>query len=253
MTVFASAHITDFKSVRRARDWRVRLSRDAADVPGLRWLKAMATLGDARTGGFAAGLPRLRRQLTIAAWDSPDDFEAFYARSPLASAWHDDCDHAWHVLLQPWRTTGSFRGARPFVDLQSAEPDSGPLAVLTLGRCSWRRLGAFTREGTALASNILRSPGLITALTAGFPVTGNATFSLWERAEDMHAFAYLGEGGNGHRATIESDRRRPILEEQITARLAPVGIRGRWDGPTTPNANALGWLAQRLPHLRQDN
>src|SRR3954449_5732809 len=107
MTVFASAHIADHRSARQAHTWRRQLSQRAPAVRGLRWLKAMTTLGDARQGGFAVVPNRLRRQFAIAAWDSPEDFEAFYAGSPLADAWHHDCDYAWHVLLKPWRSSGS--------------------------------------------------------------------------------------------------------------------------------------------------
>jgi hypothetical protein len=245
MTVFASAHIADHRSARQAHTWRRQLSQRAPAVRGLRWLKAMTTLGDARQGGFAVVPNRLRRQFAIAAWDSPEDFEAFYAGSPLADAWHHDCDYAWHVLLKPWRSSGSFNGSDPFGELETPEPESGPIGVLTLGRCPWRRLSAFTGEGTALTSRILGANGLITALTAGFPVSGNATFSLWERTDDMRRFAY-GPRGEGHGATIDADRRRGILEEQIRVRFVPLAIRGNWDPSTTPNSDAVAGLASRL-------
>lgn len=105
-------------------------------------------------------------------------------------------------------------------------------------------MSLFTRQGAALTASTLGSIGLITALTAGFPITGNATFSLWEQAADMQRFAYGAE--HGHRAVIETDRRRRILEEQITVRFEPVGIRGTWDPLTTPNSVALNALADRL-------
>jgi len=33
------------------------------------------------------------------------------------------------------------------------------------------------------------SPPAVSSVTAGFPVTDNATFSLWRQAEDMQRFA----------------------------------------------------------------
>lgn len=248
MSVVASAHVADFESLRAAWAWRRRLAVDGPRVPGLRWAKAMTTLGDARKGGFAIGTTSPHRQFMIAAWESLEAFELFEADPRLALARNAHCRHAWHALLRPFTTRGSFHGETPFDGCGPELPADRSVGVLTIGRCSWRRLSLFTRQGAALTSSILGSAGLITALTAGFPVTGNATFSLWQRTEDMRRFAFYD--AHGHRAVIETDRRRRILEEQIAVRFSPIAIRGTWDPLTTPNSVALHALADRLSSVR---
>jgi hypothetical protein len=235
-TRFATVHLAEFTSLRAALAWRRLLARTYGEVDGLLWAKALTMLGVGRRGGFAAGLPAMRRQLLIASWQSQAQFELFSAESPLAAAWDRDCSHAWHVLMHPTRTKGSFCGGIPFGQV-SEDGRDGPISVLTLGRCRWRRLASFTREGMSLTTSILQADGLITAFTAGFPVTGNATFSLWEDTKSMLDFAY-GQKGVGHRATVDRDSRLGILQEQITVRFLPCEIRGTWDAEM-PCSNTL--------------
>jgi hypothetical protein len=240
---FASVHVTDFPSGRAAWRWRRELRRAWAAAPGLRWIKAMTPVGGVSSGGFSGEPPRLRRQITIASWRSRADLEAFLAESSLARAWAVDCEYAWHVLLVPYKARGSFRGSLQF-EPAPVGPD-GAVAVLTLGRSRWRRLPRFAYEGVGLADGILSAPGLITAFTAGFPPTGNCTFSIWEQEQAMIDFAY----GNAarHRKTIEVDKRLRVLEEQIGVRFAVAEIRGDWEPETTLRNVELRRLADRLP------
>lgn len=244
---YATAHIADFASLRAACDWRLRLERSRERVPGLRWVKAMAPIGSAGSGGFSVGGPRLRRQLTVASWECEEAFEEFDARSPLAEAWRTGCSHAWHVLMTPYRTQGTFRGPCRF-EAEGGAPADEPIAVLTLGRSSWRGSVRFSVEGARLSESILNSNGLGTAMSAGLPPFGNATFSLWQRQRDMIEFAHAR--GSAHAATA----RKGILEEQIAVRFRVHEVRGAWDAATTPCAPELerlvaGLARQRTPAL----
>lgn len=239
---FASAHVADFESLRAAAAWRTALRR--ARVPGLRWIKAMTTLGDPRAGGFGVGLPGPRRQLTVASWESRDAYLEFASGAPLARAWSTACEHAWHAELVPYRARGTFRGPVRFEPVGKAAAASVPIAVLTVGRARWRRVPEFTVRGSALTGSILGAPGVVTALSAGFPATGNATFSVWERPDDMLRFSYARAAR--HRATVAADRSRGILAEQIAVRFVPVAVSGSWDPATTPGADRLRRLADQL-------
>jgi hypothetical protein len=238
---FASAHVADFASLDTAVRWRVELAR--ARVPGLRWVKSMATLADRRSGGFGLGPPAPRRHLTVASWEAREAYEEFRNGSALARAWDEHCEHAWHVELTPYRARGTLRGPVRFAPALDGEPE-GPIAVLTLGRARWRRVPEFAVRGSRLTESILGAPGVITALSAGFPATGNATFSLWERADDMARFSYAR--GAKHRATVAADTRNRILAEQIAVRLEPLSVSGGWDPETTPGSAALTRLADQL-------
>jgi hypothetical protein len=205
----------------------------------------MTPVGGPSSGGFSGEPPRLRRQVTVASWQSRADLEAFLAESSLARRWAVDCDYAWHVLLAPYKARGSFRGPVQF-EPATVRP-GGPVAVLTLGRSRWRRLPRFAYEGVRLADGILGAPGLITALTAGFPPTGNCTFSIWDREQAMIDFAY-GDAAR-HRKTIEVDKRLRVLEEQIGVRFAVAEIRGGWEPETTVRDLELRRLGDRLARV----
>ncbi len=85
----------------------------------------------------------------------------------------------------------------------------------------------------------------MTAVSAGFPPSGNCTFTLWESDAAMQRFAY-GLSDADHRETIRRSHRRSVLAEQLSARLQPTRIEGRWDPKSTPNADKLSGLASAL-------
>ena len=242
MGLVASAHILDFRSISAALRWRRRLIRSRAELPGLRWVKAAAPIGRTETAGFGAGLPEARRQLVVAAWETRQALEDFSSGTELGAAWKRDCRHAWHVVMRPVRSRGSHHGDDPFDRAEDDSLGSQPMAALTLGRFYWNRVPLFTRQAVGLTDEILGAPGLITALSAGFPTTGNYTFSLWERTEDMRQFAYAG----AHLRTVNVDKRRGMLREQLNARFVLDSVSGSWDPETTYNSERLTSLACSL-------
>jgi hypothetical protein len=192
MTALASAHVLDFPSLATALRWRRRFDAARAVIPGLVWAKAATTLGSPKSGGFAAGWPQPQRQFAFAVWTAADDFGAFCAGATPAASWREDCEYVWHLLLRPARSTGTHHGANPLQTGGAERCHLAPMAALTLGRFRWRHLPGFVKYGST--SGIMESNGLITALSAGFGATGNYTFSLWEREEDMISFAFRVHG-----------------------------------------------------------
>lgn len=176
---------------------------------GLVFAKALLPIGGSRTGGFGPGLPPVGQRVTLAVWEGLDDYE-------------QALDAGWSVALEALSSRGSFRGRRPIAPTGDRAGEA-PLAVVTLGRATPRTLLRFLRRGAALAAPTRDAPGLITALSAGLPLTGNLTFSLWESERHMLDFAY-GPAAP-HRATVRE--RPPILAEQINARLRPLRVDGR--------------------------
>ncbi len=81
----------------------------------------------------------------------------------------------------------------------------------------------------------------MTAFSAGVPLTGNCTVSLWRSEPDMHAFAHSDREGHG--ATLRRDP--PILAEQLNARLCVLQIDGSW-GPATLHRDRLEQLVGAL-------
>jgi hypothetical protein len=99
----------------------------------------------------------------------------------------------------------------------------------------------FLREGARLRRFVHGAPGLVTAYSAGVPLTGNCTLSLWESEDHMLSFAY--RDGAGHGRTVRRDP--PILVEQLNARLRLRRLGGSW-GRDTLHAERLARLAATL-------
>ena len=122
--------------------------------------------------------------------------------------------------------------------MASTHPDLGlPFAALTLGRTQPRSLLRFLREGARLGPFVRDASGLVTAFSAGVPLTGNCTVSIWRSERDMHAYAHSDRDGHG--ATVRGDS--PILVEQLNARPRLLQIGGIW-GPNTMHRDRLEQL-----------
>lgn len=222
---FVAAHVTTFPNLVAAASWRRRARHTT--VPGLVFAKAMPFIGSRESAGFAAGVPALQCQVLLTAWRRADDFDAFrIADGGLAPSW-------W-ALFEVTSARGSYRGTVP---LRGTGTSEGPFAALTLGRTSPRRLAAFLSEGARLAPYLRSAPGLLGAVSAGIPVTGNCTLSLWQSEDHMHAFAYAD--ARGHVATAR--RRPPILIEQLNARMRVRKLGGRFElaAPYTERLESL--------------
>jgi hypothetical protein len=191
----------------------VHVGRRRPRGAGLVFAKPLLPIGGARSGGFGPGLPPLGDRVTLAVWEDLAAYERALAGG-------------WSVALEALSARGSHRGRRPIAP--TGEPlDGAPMAAVTLGRATPRTLLRFLRRGAALAAPTRDAPGLITALSAGVPLTGNLTFSVWESEQRMLDFAYGRDAA--HRGTVRE--RPPILVEQLTARLRVLRVDGgapRW-------------------------
>lgn len=222
--------VADFARVRDVIAWR-RALRPA----GVSLLKVLSTPGARADGGFRLGGPAgMLRQVALAVWAGP----AGELPPPVGAT-------AWTATLRAFRARGSHHGHRPIVTA-AGPPPGGTIAAITLGRSRLADLPRFVGHGVGLAASTLAAPGLITALTAGSPLTGNLTFSLWTSEQAMLDFAYGGDHRPSHAATVRAHGRSQILREQLNARLTPLHIDGTWDAASTPHADRLARLTADL-------
>lgn len=183
----------------------------------------MPFIGSGASAGFGSGVPALGCQVLLTAWRQETDFERFLEQ-PLAQRLATEARHSWWSLFDVVSTRGSHYGSEP---LSSRDPmDDGPFAALTLGRVRLRSLPRFLREGARLGSFTRQAPGLVSAVSAGWPPTGNCTISIWESEQHMLRFAYGDVEGHGD--TVRRDP--PILAEQLNARLRVRRLDGSWGG-----------------------
>jgi hypothetical protein len=233
-----AAHVTDFNSALRAWRWRRTARLEFPPVPGLVFAKAMPFIGSGASAGFGGGVPAMRRQVLLSAWRAETDFERFLGQ-PLMKRLTAEARHSWWSLFDVSSTRGSHYGSTP-ISSRDASPD-GPFAVLTLGRVRRRSLPRFIREGVRLGPFTRQASGLVTAVSAGWPPTGNCTISIWEPEQHMLDFAYRDRDGHGN--TVRQDP--PILIEQLNARLRVRRLGGSW-GHGTMHEERLARLALGL-------
>jgi hypothetical protein len=220
-----AAHITEFASARSAWRWRRSARRRLPTTPGLVLAKAMPFIGSGASAGFGAGLPALRHQVLLTAWRRATDFERFLGQ-PLVQRLATDTKNSWWSLFDVVSTRGTHYGSAPLSSNETAA--AGPFAALTLGRVQLLSLPRFLREGVRLGSFTHDARGLISAVSAGWPPTGNCTISIWGSEKDMLGFAY--KDAEGHGDTVRRDP--PILAEQLNARLRVRLLGGNWGGGT---------------------
>ena len=96
-------------------------------------------------------------------------------------------------------------------------------ARIRLGR--WR---SFSRAVPDVAKASLDAPGRRFAIGIGeAPVGLQATFSVWDCAGSLDAFAY---GGDAHRSVIRRTRTDGWYREELFSRFAVLGTHGSVDG-----------------------
>ncbi len=173
-----------------------RMGLDRRYLPrtaGLRFWKLLGT-GSGRTFTLRDADP-LRWGL-LAVWESPADLAAFERRSPVAAAWRGLACERWRADLLPLRSRGTWAGREPFGLCRLARPlsgsvDTAPVAAITRARIRPGQWRAFWRAVPPVALDARALPGLRFAIGIGeSPIGLQGTFSIWDSAEALTAFAY---------------------------------------------------------------
>ncbi|MCL5778598.1 spheroidene monooxygenase [Limibaculum sp. FT325] len=131
------------------------------------------------------------------------------------------------VYLAPIHSTGRWSGFAPFEAARSESPPA-PLAVLTRASVKPRHARAFWRKVPAINAQIGAAPAMLFRMGMGeVPWLHQVTFSIWQSAEAMRAFAYRGDG---HRTAIADARAGDWFTEELFARFAVISHDGTWEG-----------------------
>lgn len=190
-----------------------RLKSRLQELDDLTFAKSVRAV--ASRGGFGRFPGDPRRQITICVWRDQDAADR-YRDSDLSPRIGAD----WSSALEVVRTRGDHDGLAPLTAV--GEASEGPVAVLTLGRTAWRSLPRFAAHGSRLRAPLTSSKGLLFATSAGWPISGNMTFSVWTSESAMLDFAYRNQ--NEHARTASAYP--PILTGQLNARMRIRATRG---------------------------
>jgi hypothetical protein len=203
-----------------------RLVRGAGalgEVPGLRFARV---LGSGRGGGFGLA-PGFDHQGLICFFDDERSAHAFVAAAPVVRAYRDHSRECLVALLRATSCRGSWSGTSLAVTA-SAQADA-PMAALTRASIRLRHAARFWQHAPATHDGIARAEGCRLAIGLGeAPLLRQATFSLWDNAQAMDAYARSG----AHQAAIAGAYRQGWFSESMFVRLAPISIEGEWHGKT---------------------
>jgi heme-degrading monooxygenase HmoA len=204
---------------------RMALDRRAVRrTPGLAFGKLLGT-GDGRTFGVRDADP-LRWGL-LATWTDADDARRFEMHSPVAAAWRGLARETFRVDLRPVASRGRWSGRQPFGDPTPVRT-TGPVAAITRARLRPARAATFWRAVPPVAQDLHTHPGLRAAVAVGeAPIGLQGTFSLWESAASLRAFAH---GSDAHLEAIRRTGEVGWYAEELFARFAVLGTSGTLDG-----------------------
>jgi hypothetical protein len=204
----------------------LRVGLDRPGVRGTAGVRFAKLLGTGDGGTFGLGGTDPRRWGLLASWADRADAGAF-ERSAVVRRWRRLAEETWRVELRPLAARGRWSGREPFGAPAGGRWD-GPVAAVTRARLRPARARSFWRAVPAVAADLRGRTGLRLAVGIGeAPVGLQGTFSLWESAAALRAFAY---GGAAHRAVISRTEPERWYAEELFARFAVEAASGSVDG-----------------------
>lgn len=120
-------------------------------------------------------------------------------------------------FLKPFAGHGSWDGKKYLEIKSSSTASSDQIAVLTRATIRLNRLRQFWGAVKGTAQGIESKKGFVYSVGIGeIPFIKQATFSIWETAEDMKAYAYQGAE---HQEVIRRTRREKWYAEELFLRF----------------------------------
>ena len=197
-----------------------------AKAPGMRFFKM---LGSGYEGGFGLK-PSASRQAMFCVFDSAAEADTFVASHRVVAAYRERAAEFFSVRLSVLSSRGSWSGRQPLavgVGTAASPAVAGPVAALT--RASIRPLAAvaFWRHAPAAERALGQAPGCLLAVGLGeAPWLRQATFSIWESAAAMDAYARRG----AHGQAIQAAAGGRYFSESMFTRFTPSAAEGNWCG-----------------------
>lgn len=189
---------------------------DLGEAPGCVFAKVMGTSkqGTTRTS------VQLNRWTIFAVWEDRGALEAFLDSSATVTRWKASARSFEAYALTPLSARGNW-DSLSFPDLpapEAGELNEGTTAVLTRAAVKPSKWVTFSRAIGPVDDLLQDQPGCSFALGMGeWPIGEQATFSVWESAAALEAFAY---DKNAHAEVIKRTYREGWYSEELFARFS---------------------------------
>ena len=128
-----------------------------------------------------------------------------------------------HVLMHTIKAHGKWSNQEPFIKSADYNPTI-PLAVITRATIKPRLIHKFWRHVPSVSKSMDGHQGLIYSKGIGeWPIFMQATFSLWNKGENMMSYAYKNIK---HADMVKKTRELEWYSEELFARFHPFAIKG---------------------------
>jgi len=129
------------------------------------------------------------------------------------------------ILLEPVSGHGYWDGKQPFGPLASTAMPAAPVAVLTRATIRTGKINRFWEHVDDISKQLHRAKGLVSSVSIGeMPLLKQATFSIWDSSESMHAFAY---DAKPHTEVIKKTREERWYREELFVRFKVLAEYGK--------------------------
>lgn len=193
-------------------------------VPGLKFFKM---LGSGQGLGFSLK-PNFARYGLLCVWENEKAAQTFFAQNPAVLNYLQHSSESWTIWLKPMQAHGLWDGVNPFAEADPTLKTEGPVAALTRATIRLKALPSFWKYVPQTSQALKEADGLLCSIGLGeLPFIRQATFSVWENAEALKAYAYRNKM---HAEVIRRTREENWYKEELFARFVPVKSDGLWNG-----------------------
>ncbi len=186
------------------------LPRRIASTPGLTFFKLMGSGKD----GFSIR-PNWGTYCLLAIWEDRSAAEAYFNSALFAQQKAQSSSNKTHYL-RAFQAHGLWDGQQPFDLIGESAPDS-PIAVITRATIKTKHLFNFWKDVPQVSQSIMQREGRRFSIGIGeLPLIMQATFSIWDSAEQMKAFAYQSKY---HKEVVAKTRKLGWYKEEMFVRF----------------------------------
>ena len=158
----------------------------------------------------------------LTVFNSERDAKTFLA-SHIMDEYTKDSENFSHILMHTVKAHGEWSKQSPFQSSAKFN-QSKPLAVITRATIKPKLAYKFWKYVPSVSKSMDGHKGLIYSKGIGeWPILMQATFSLWQKGEDMMAYAYKNQK---HADMVKKTRELGWYSEELFSRFHPFEIQG---------------------------